>query len=153
MEPIKPKRGRPRNKVGDMKARDFMRAGMLMSAYDEARRRNEKHSVGITEAAELGKQRHPEMPISEACTRRALATFRPRKSRTVLLFEGSMMSEPENERLQEMWKQARAGQQALGGFDTDLLPDPGSLKPKTKYTIRIGDRPNYPRHNAKKIDD
>jgi hypothetical protein len=42
-----------------------MRAVIVMSLYDEARKNGQKHSAAVTQTVELVKQRDPAMRISE----------------------------------------------------------------------------------------
>jgi hypothetical protein len=100
-----PKRGRPLKKAGEMKFKDFRRAGMVISAYDELRLKNEKHSVAVKEAVEVLTKGHPDMRISDTGVRRILAAYRPRVSRTTILFEPSIVTETGRERLRRMLEQ------------------------------------------------
>ena len=90
-----PKRGRPRQKPGNLKYKDFVRAGIVIGTYDELRQCDQKHSVAVREVAEIVRLRHPGMRISETGVRRILAAFRPKISRTVLRFERSALTEEE----------------------------------------------------------
>jgi hypothetical protein len=148
MKPAKKKRGRPRKQVGEGSFKDFKRAGMVISAYDELRRKNEKHSVAVREAAEMLKQRHPKMPVSDTGVRRILAEYRPRESRTTLLFDRSIIIEAGRERLRRMLEQVQAAQPEQGA-KADVSPEMELPTPRTKYMFRFGERPTYPRHNAK----
>jgi hypothetical protein len=56
----KPKRGRPLKKAGAMKFKDFRPAGMVISAYDELRLKNEKHSVAVKEVVGVSSQHPPQ---------------------------------------------------------------------------------------------
>jgi hypothetical protein len=49
------KPGRPRKKPGDLKFGEFMRAGIVMSAYDEALKNGQKHSAAVRYAVEFVK--------------------------------------------------------------------------------------------------
>ncbi|MGC2331002.1 MAG: hypothetical protein WA581_06095 [Candidatus Acidiferrales bacterium] len=123
-----------------------MRAAIVMSAYDDARQNNQKHSVAVRQAAELIKTRHPEMRISETGVRRILAAFRPRDSQTILRFDRSTMTEGEKLRYRRIGELLAAAQQKQGS----KAPFNGrSEEPSTKYVIRFAERPNYPRHNRK----
>jgi hypothetical protein len=53
MKPAKKKRGRPRKQAGEVKFKDFIRAGIVISVYDELRRKNEKQSVAVREVVEV----------------------------------------------------------------------------------------------------
>jgi hypothetical protein len=85
--------------------------------------------------------------------RRILAEFRPMKSRTILLFERSTVTEAERERLRQMWAQVPPVQQRTGSKMPLVAPDITSSKPRTKYMVRFAERPTYPRHNRKPPKD
>jgi hypothetical protein len=143
-----PKRGRPRKISGDTKFVDFARAGIVMSLYDELRGTDMKHSASVRQVAELIKQGHPEIRISETGVKRILATFRPRTAGAIPLFERSSMTDAGIERIRGMLKQVPPEQQSQGSkmpSVTNLL----TFSPRTRYLIRFGERPNYPRHNRK----
>jgi hypothetical protein len=76
---MKKKMGRPRKKKGVISPWAFTRAGIVMSAYDEARENGQKHSVAVRQSVEVIRQLHPKIPISETGVRRILSQFRPRK--------------------------------------------------------------------------
>lgn len=124
-----------------------MRAGIVTSAYDDARENNEKHSVAIRQAVEFVKLRHPKMRISETGARRILAEYRPRNSRTTLRFDRATMTEAEILRYRRIRELAAAHQEH--GSKVPLPTNSHSLTPVTKYLIRFAPRPNYPRHNRK----
>jgi hypothetical protein len=88
----KKKLGRPRKTEGLISHRDFARAAIVMSAYNDARKNGEKHSVGVKQSVEVARQRHPTMRISETGVKRILAEFRPRKGQTILRFERSTLT-------------------------------------------------------------
>lgn len=144
------KRGRPRKEAE--KPENFLRAGIVMSIYDEARQDGQKHSAAVRQAVEFTKQRHPEMSISETEVRRTLARFRPRTSETIPLFERLPVTEGEVETLRRMMEQVPAAQQRPGS-NAPLVLDISSFQPRTKYVIRFGERPSYPRHNRKIFKD
>src|SRR5258708_5429947 len=93
METAKRLRGRPRKAGDTIQFRQFARVALVMSAYDEARERGDKHSVAVRHVVDLVKQRHPEMGISETEVKRTLATWRPRGSHTILRFQRTMLDE------------------------------------------------------------
>jgi hypothetical protein len=140
MKTEKRPRGRPKKEEGRIELWRFGRAGMVFFAYDEARRRGEKHAVAVVQAVEYVRQRYPEMPISQTEVRRLLATFRPRKSRTILRFERATL---DGERL----KKFRFVAGVLGEKPQTAPQDlPESI---TSYKFRFAERPQYPRHNRK----
>jgi hypothetical protein len=56
---MKKKLGRPRKTEGEILTNDFVRAGTVMSLYDQARQNGQKHSAAGAQLVELIKQRHP----------------------------------------------------------------------------------------------
>ena len=89
MEIARKQRGRPRKQKDTIKSWQFARVAMILCAYDEARRKGDKHSVAVKDAVDIIRQRSPELSISESGVKRTLATWRPREGRTVLFFERS----------------------------------------------------------------
>jgi len=91
-----------------MEVWQFGRAAIAMSAYDEAREKGEKHSVAVRDSVTAVRCRNPEVPISETGMKRILSKFRPRRSRTILRFERSRMSEEEIRKYRSIreWDQA-----------------------------------------------
>jgi hypothetical protein len=83
---------KPQKKAGVISPREFTRAGIVMSAYDEAREHGEKHSFAVKQSVEVVKQRHPRIRISEIGVKSILAKYRPRESHTILLFRRSLRS-------------------------------------------------------------
>jgi hypothetical protein len=59
---------------GMISQQDFARAGIVMTAHDEARRNGEKHSVALAKAVEFVRQHFPKMRISKTGVKRI---FRP----------------------------------------------------------------------------
>ena len=145
----KPKRGRPRKQVGDLKFKYFRRAAIDMCAYDEVREDDQKHSEALKEAVALGNQRHSEMRTSESQLRRDLATFRPRKNRITLVCDRSIMTESERERLRRMLEQVPLDQDEQCA--KALPPERRLPMPRVKYKFRFAERPNYPRYNRKEV--
>ena len=76
MENAKKTRGRPKKEEGREEFWRFVRAGMIVYAYNEARKRKQKHSAAVGEAVAYVRQHRPEMPVSETVVKRTLATFR-----------------------------------------------------------------------------
>lgn len=138
-------RGRPRKQGDTIKSRRFARAAMVMSAYDEARREGQKHSVAIRHAVDTVRNCSPATSISDSEVRRILSTFRPRGSATILVFERSDMTETDENRILSMLQQIPLRDQP----EFPKLPARDEMRPKTKLTMRFSERPNYPRHNRK----
>jgi hypothetical protein len=133
---------------GAISPESLVRAVMLMSEYDKARQNGDKHSVAITQSVEVTRQHYPEMPISNTGLKRILAELRPKAAKSVLLYERSTLSEEELEKLYWIEEQLAPYRQKKGlklPAPSDAIP-PRSLM---TFKIRIDDRPNYPRHNAK----
>jgi hypothetical protein len=152
MQSEKRPRGRPKKTEGLIKFWHFVRAGMLMSAFDEARESGEKHSAAVTQAGEDVRQRHPEMPVSETEVRRTLAMYRPRTSRTILRFQRSILDDEKLVRLRSMLMQVAKAKGAK-----NLSVPPPSIKNLSKnlkaFTFGYFERPLYPRHNRKIPND
>ena len=138
-------RGRPRKQGDTIKSRQFARAAMVMSAYDEARREGQKHSVAIRHAVDTVRNCSPATSISDSEVRRILSTFRPRGSATILVFERSDMTETDENRILSMLQQIPLRDQP----EFPKLPARDEMRPKAKLTMRFSERPNYPRHNRK----
>ena len=116
------KPGRPR-KHGFQPIWMLMRATTAFYAYDEARRRGEKHSAAVQSAACAVRLEYPGMPISETEVKRMLAQWRPSNQDM-----GLIISKPEPPN------------------DTIILPD--GKKARRVLDASFGPRPTYPRINA-----
>jgi hypothetical protein len=141
-------RGRPRKKGGSIEFWQFTRAAIVMCAYDEARENGQKHSVAIRHAVYFVKQLNWEMPISEAEVKRTLAAWRPRGSRTILHFERSIPSE-EDVKINRWIREQLAALQGKKGLILLAPPNYDLAGSVAVFTIRLAERPNYPRHNLK----
>ena len=154
MQTGKRRPGRPRKEAGTMEYTHFVRAGIVMAAYDEARQNDQKHSVAVRHAVEFVKQNYPTLRISETAVRRILAEWRPRNSGTILRFERSTMTVDETAKYRSVREQAAAFQQKEGlkvPVPSDVANNPS--KPRTKFLVRFGERPNYPCSNRKVTKD
>ena len=83
----KRQKGRPKKKQDSIKVWQFGRAAIVMSAYDEAREKDQKHSAAIRDAVDMVRLRNPKMPISESGARRILSEFRSRQREITLRFD------------------------------------------------------------------
>jgi hypothetical protein len=146
MKTAKRPRGRPKKEEGREEFWRFVRAGMIVSAYDEARESGQKHSIAVTQAVECLKQHQPEMPISETVVRRTLATFRSRDSQTTLRFKRSAVGKRQLARLRSMLKQAHDRQSEIGLPAPSIQNLPKNL---TAYKFGYAKRPHYFRTNRK----
>jgi hypothetical protein len=148
MKAKKKLRGRPKKKLGELEFSCFVRAGLIMCAFDEAREGGDKHSAAITHAVEYTRQHHPEMPVSETEVKRTLATYRPKHSRTILQFKRSKCDDEKLARLRNMLEQV-----ANVHAKINLPAPPPSIKklPTNLKAVTFGyfERPLYPRHNRK----
>jgi len=144
----KRQRGRPRKKEDSIEFWQFVRAAIVMWAYDEAREKGEKHRVAVRCAVDSLRQRSPEMPISETEVKRILSTFRPRGSGTILRFEPSTPSEADI-KINRWIRQQLATFQGKKGPTLPVPPNYDLARRVTAFTIRFAERPNYPRHNRK----
>jgi hypothetical protein len=97
--------GKAQKQLDELASRRFVRAGLVMCAFDEARESGHKHSSAITHAVEYVRQRHPEMPISKTQVKRTLATYRPLNSRTILRSKRSIFDDEKLARLRCMLEQ------------------------------------------------
>lgn len=125
-----------------------MRAAMIMSAYDEARGRGDKHSAAVRYVVDLLKQCNPAIPISQTEVKRVLATWRPRNSRTILRFDRKILSEEDINRHRCIRDQLDA-LRSTKGLKLEVPPNFDLQRSRTALTIRFAERPNYPRHNRK----
>jgi hypothetical protein len=150
MKAMKKKPGRPRKKEGVISHRDFARAGIVMSVFDEARGNGEKHSVAVAQCVQFIRQRYPRLRISETGVKRILSEFRPRKSQTILQFEQTVLDEQALMTFRTIQENLRNLQRTrTKGLN---LPEPlgvGTVKPVSVFKIRFGERPHYARHNRK----
>ena len=146
--------GRPRKEEGTLEYKQFVRAGIVNAAYDEARQSDQKHSVAVRQVVEFVKQKYPELRISETAVRRILAEWRPRNSGAILRFERTIMTEEEIFKYRGVRDQAAAFQQQ-NGQKVPMLPDINNnpTKTVTKFVFGFGERPNYPRFNRKTTKD
>jgi hypothetical protein len=144
----KKRKGRPRKEKDIIEFWQFCRVGILLAHFDEVRKKGEKHSVAVSEAADSFRLSNPGVPVSLTAVKRILATFRPRGSRTVLLFERSNLTEADVKR--HRWiREMLAAQQKEKGTELQVPPVYDETHRGVKFTIRFSERPNYPRHNAK----
>lgn len=125
---------------------------MVMSACDESRARGEKYIVAVREAVDYVRRHASEMHISETEVRRILATYRPKKSRTILRFEPSIRSEADLQ-INRLIRNELAGLQGKKGITMPDVPNYDLSKSNLMLTIRIGTRPHYPRHNGKILEN
>lgn len=139
-------RGRPRK--ASRPGWQLVRAGFVMCIYDEVRKSGQKHSAAVREVVNHLKQHCPELPISETEVKRILSEFRPRGSGTILVFGRSPLSERDIQKQRWMREQIS---QLEGKKGPTLPPRPASdeARPHEKFTIRFGERPDYPRYNRK----
>lgn len=126
----------------------FGRAAIMLSAYDEAREKGEKHSSAVTSAVEFVRRCSPGVRISDSGVKRILSTFRPRGSAAILRFERSPLSVEEINKYRSIHEQAVVFAEKNGM----TLPEPpvfDETRPREKFIIRYAERPDYPRHNRK----
>jgi hypothetical protein len=147
MENAKKARGRPKKEEGREEFWRFVRAGMIAYAYNEARKRKQKHSAAVREAVAYIRQHRPEMPVSETVVKRTLATLGSRSDPITLRFQRFTVGKKKLVRLQSVLKLAHDLQREMG------LPVPLSIQnlPRSLMAYKFGfaKRPRYPRHNRK----
>lgn len=141
-------RGRPQKQRDTIKSWQFARVAMILCAYHEARRNGDKHSAAVKYAVDFIKQRSSELSISESGVKRALATWRPRGSRTILLFERTTKT-PEEVEKHRWLREQLATLATKRGLKLEVPPSIDSAGSAEVLRIRFGERPNYPRHNRK----
>ena len=90
MKAKKKLRRRPKKNPGELEFWRFVRAGLIMCTFDEAREGGDKHSAAITHVVEYVRKHHPGMPVSETEVKRTLATYRPKNIQTILQFKRSI---------------------------------------------------------------
>jgi|SRR5579864_9724233 len=145
---MKKKIGRPRKKKDVISFQHFSRAGIVMALYDEFRKNGSKHSVAVTETVEYIRKRYAQMRISATAVKRILAEHRPKKhDELVLRFERYELVGNDLMRFWEVQKRLAVLRPIEGKSPSRFDVNPH--KPITIYKIRLGARPNYPRHNAK----
>jgi hypothetical protein len=138
--------GRPKKKEGTRECWRFFRDGMAMSAYDEARESGQKHSAAITQSVDHVRKRCPKMPMSETGVRRALATYRPRGSQTILQFKRVTLNNEQLTRRRWITEQL-ASVEGRKGLRVPLPSIDDLPKRPTVYMFGYAERPVYPRHN------
>jgi hypothetical protein len=141
-------RGRPRKKQGGIEPWQFARVALVLFAYDDARKRGEKHRDAVTEAVDYVRHWDPDVRISESEARRILSNFRSRNSTNVLRFECSVSSKKELQRDRWIRKQL-AALRSKKGVALPELPNTDLRKNALRLKIRVVRRPRYPRHNRK----
>jgi hypothetical protein len=145
---MKTKMGRPRKRKGVISSWAFTRAGIVMSAYDEARENGQKHSAAVRQSVEVIRQRHPEIPISETGVRRILSQFRPIGSHVIIRFKRSKLTGEALAKHYWILNQLAAFAQEKG-LKSPALSNLYPRKSVAIYQMSFGKRPNYPRHNRK----
>jgi hypothetical protein len=148
MDTEKKPRGRPKKKEGRVEAWQFFRAAIVISVYDQARQRGEKHSVAVREAIDYVRQNWTDLAISESEVRRILGGYRPRGSISVLLFQPSVLS-VEDVKTNRWIRDQLKTLQGTKGITLPDIPDYSRSRNRIVLTIRERVRPQYPRHNRK----
>jgi hypothetical protein len=140
------KMGRPR-KNGVVGPKHLARALMIVDFYSKARREGSKYSAAVRETVDAIKQIAPGVPISETEVRRVVAEFSPRGSQIALTVEFSILEgeEAARHRRAHAVKMEQAGVKGLSEMSESDLQ-----KPLKRFTFGLSEKPQYPRHNAKK---
>lgn len=146
METKKRPRGRPKKKEGTIELWRFVRAAMVMSAYDEARAGGQKHGVAVEQAVDTVRRCDLGMSVSITEVRRTLADHRPRNSKKILRFERSARSIEDLE-INHRIREHLAALEGKKGITLPEVPNYDLSKNRLLLTIRLGTRPLYPRHN------
>lgn len=140
------RRGRPRKDPDRIEPAQLFRAGKIVSLYERARRKGEKHTAAIADVVEKCKKKNPTGQISMTGVKRMLARFRPQSAQVVLQFEPSPVDNAEIKRLQDMFRSAAQGMHRLG---IEPGVDISKFEPRNKYTVGFGPKELFPRHNRK----
>jgi hypothetical protein len=124
-----------------------------LNYYDQAREEGYKHSAAIRHAVEVSKQRNPEIPISETEVKRVLAAWRPRGSQVVLRFDRKILTEHDVEKYHWVREQVNEWRlQHQKDLNLESPPVPGRQhRGGEAFAIRFAERPQYPRHNRKRL--
>lgn len=142
-------RGRPKKKEDSIEPWQFGRAAIVLSAYNEHREKGEKHSVAVRDTVDTVRRRSPTLPISETGVKRILSTFRSRRSKAILRFERTPLSEADIQKHRWIREQIAALRKEKG----ITLPEPpvhDETRRREKYLIRFSERTEYARHNHRK---
>lgn len=140
------KRGR-RKKNGARPCWMLLRTVMVLAAYDRARKRGEKHSVAIAETVLAVRTWAAEMPISETEVKRVLAEFRAKDSTSALIIKQGIAQPPEADSWFDDLKWA--AEESRGTLKLPSFSHQSNPPRVRKFTIHVGPRPCYPRHNSK----
>jgi hypothetical protein len=149
MKSEKRPRGRPKKDEGTIEFWRFVRVGMVMSAYDEARASGQKHSAAVTQAVDYVRQCCSEMRISETEVKRTLAFYQPRNSQDIFQFKRVTLDDAELVRQRSVLEQAVADLRGKKGLWEPLPSIEDLPKSRTAYAFGFAERPLYPRHNRK----
>jgi hypothetical protein len=136
------KRGRP-SKNGITKPWYLGRALKIINIYTELRTKAEKHSAAVSGTVESLLQLDPDMHVSESVVKRVLSEFQPPNSLTVFLVDYSILEGPEAAAVR-----SRFASPPLEPREESVVDDPALSRPLKRFTISIGKRPKYLRHNA-----
>jgi hypothetical protein len=140
------KMGRPR-KNGVVEPAHLARAFMIVNAYSKARGEGSKHTAAVRETVDAIKQLAPGIRISETEVKRVIAEFLPQGSQVALSVESSNLEGEEAARHRRFHADMleQAGIKGLTNMtDSDLR------KPLKRFIFGFGQKPHYPRHNAKR---
>jgi hypothetical protein len=121
---------------------------MILSAYDRARRRGEKHSAAIAEVVLTVKAAWPEMRISETEVRRVLAEFRPKLGEVAVTVTEGIAQGPEA----ECWLASIkwAAENYCGKWEVPRFSHDESMPARLRtFMIEFGARPCHRRHNSR----
>lgn len=152
METPKKQRGRPRKEPDRIPFWRFVRAGIAMCAYDEARQKGEKHSAAIAQAVAFVREHFAGMRISETELRRVLSMWRPKGVQTIFRFERSVWTDDPGMGFDTIREQPGILHWREGQAES-VPPEGCSTSAPMIFQIRLSERPNYPRHNRKSPKD
>ena len=137
------RRGRPR-KNGVSDPWQFARCLKILNAYQQARKRGEKHSAAVMEAVHEVRQ-NGVFKVSETEVKRVLGKLRPKNSPVELKVHARLLNEEDLERLRLLIAQVPEEYRPKNSAGLHK----NSHTPKMSIMFGFGERTNYPRHNSK----
>jgi hypothetical protein len=133
--------GRPR-KNGRKEPYQFVRALEIYDAYQSARKRGEKHSIAVREAARV-----PRFHASESEVRRVLAEFRSVRHSDELNVDSYVRSDADIARHRFLMSQVPEDRKS----QPTLREPTDETRPKVGFRFGFVNRTKYPRFNAKSL--
>lgn len=133
-------RGRPRNKPNTIPGWQFLRAVMVLSAYDQARAVDGNYSGAVAFAVQSVRSLFRPMRISETEVKRILSKWRPRENGMVLCPQPTAIDEKDVQ-LNRLAREQLASWKGKKGLTLPNFPSDDRLRMAKAFTIRIAERP------------